>query len=176
MGAPAPHKRLCLGAVVGVIPAHSLYLHIYPHIPKLVGRVCRQGLAYGIAGRVHQRKSCLDAILFPDSVRTSLPSGFLQKFCCLFRVIFCLCRFIIPWHLITHTVGRTSIAVQHMFNHLIPVNGNIDSPSHLYVRRKIISNPGIAARYGPGLHSRQVKSTVIHCLKGKQLISRKGLV
>ena len=68
MGAPAPHKRLCLGAVIGVIPANALYLYINSHFLKLVGSIRRQSLAYRIAGRVHQCKSGPDAILFPDSV------------------------------------------------------------------------------------------------------------
>ena len=79
MRAPAPYERFHLGPVVGGIPADALDAGLNPQSLKLVGRLRRQCLADGVSRGIEDIQLGADAVFFPDSVRTGLPSIIVQK-------------------------------------------------------------------------------------------------
>ena len=170
MGAPAPDQRIRERPVVSRIPAHAFQRAGDAKFPELVREIRGQRLADGVSGRIEQVQFRLHAILFPDAVVPGLPARLIKKRCRALRVIFHLGRFAVPRHLVAHAVCRTSVSVQHMVDHFLPVNAHIDRPAHPHVRREVISHsPPLCV--GLLRHSREIESPVVHRGIGRQRIS-----
>ena len=176
VGAPAPHHGGGLGSVIGHIPAHALHGHVNPQLPQLVGRILRQGLADGIPGGIHQGKSGPHAVLFPEAVLPHDPARLIQKPSRLIGVILHLRCLVVPGHFCAHAVGRRAVAVQHVLNHLLPVDADVDGPAHIHVAGKVISQRHAVFICGFRGDGRKIKAPVVHRLKGQKLIAVHSLI
>ena len=117
----------------------------------------------------------MDAVLLPDAVRAHPPARLVQQGGGPLRVIRHLGRRVVPRQLVTDAVGGRAVAVQHVVNHLLPVDPDVDRPAHPHVGGKVVAHRApVGVR--PGGNGGQVKSPVVHRAVGGQGIAVHRLV
>ena len=133
MSAPAPEQWVRQRPVIGGVPSHTLQSAGDSQLFHLCCKIRSQGLTHGVTGRIQQVQFRFHSVLFSYAVLPQGPSRLVKQGCRPLRIILNLRCLIIPGELVADTVGRTSVSVQHIVDHLLPVHTDIDRAAHQHV-------------------------------------------
>ena len=140
MRAPAPQERLGQRAVIGRVPAHALDRAGDAQFAQLVCQIGGERLPHRVAVGVEQVQLGAHAVFHAHTVLPQSPARFVQQGRRRFGVIFHLGGLVIPRKLVADAVRRRAVAVQHMIDHLLPVDADIDGAAHAHVSGKVVAD------------------------------------